>query len=168
MLRIDVRTPRQARWGYVLGPGITAGSLAWIVVARTPESFVVGGLTITCVGWVAWVMLASRRIAGTATPAILATRTTISCPLWELAWDDVDQLAIGYVNGNRSLRALFIVPRSRTSVRRLGGARILKLDAWVADKTGYRSLRILQASVDRPLERIAADLERIAGRPLLR
>src|SRR4029078_8793524 len=96
---------------------------------------------------------------------IVATREGLRSPAWELDWERVDRMRVGYVADGR-LKALLIDPRTRGDIRRPKSV-ALRLNSLASNAMRMSEIRILEANVDMPLEDIAAKFERLAGRSLL-
>ena len=138
------------------------GAAVWVFA---DPSILSGGfalLTIAVVGWSWLLMFAVRRLAVKGRLRVVATREAVSSPLWTLRWDRVSAVSIGAVGGNR---ALFIEPIRASDVQP-GPSRIIRLNRQMSQLFENGRITILEANIDRPVEQLALDLERQAGREL--
>ncbi len=143
------------------------GVALWIALARSWNSYIFGG------GWLVWciwfgaTLYALRRARGSDGLQIVATDKGLRGPTWEVDWDRVDRMKIGCINvAGGSVRVLAIAAMRPDDVRRSkSGA--LRLNSLLSNASRMPDLQINQANVDRPLEDIAAEFEKLAGRSLL-
>ncbi len=143
------------------------GVVLWIALARSWNSYIYGGGWLAWCGWFAATLYAIRRASGRTPRQIVATDTGLRAPAWEIDWDRVDRMKIGYINvGGGSVRVLAIASMRPEDVRRPKSV-ALRLNSVLSNARRMPEIQINQANVDMPLEDIAAEFERLAGRPLL-
>jgi hypothetical protein len=164
-LVIPLRAARRTRIFFAAASiAFTVGPAIWIVVSRSWSAIIYGGFAIVAFTWVWLSRLSARRARHGAPLAIVATSEGISSPLWSLDWSRVSRIWIGDTSGG--LPALNIEPMRREDVELKTRSRALRLNARLGEAMNMPALQILQANVDRPLEELARDFERLARRAL--
>jgi hypothetical protein len=142
------------------------GVALWIALARSWNSYIYGGGWLVWCVWFSATVYAVRRSRGSGVRLqIVATGKGLRAPTWEVDWDRVDRMKVGYISGGR-VKALVIAPMRSEDIRRPKSA-VLRLNSLASKVTGEPEVRILQANVDTPLEDIAVEFERLAERSLL-
>ena len=144
------------------------GVALWIALEPSWNSYIFGGVWLGVSIWFFATLYAIRRASRGKPMQIVATAQGLRSPVWELDWDRVDRIRIGYLtSGGGRVKALFIEPHRGEDVRRPGSDG-LWFNSLLSNPFGTHELRILEANVDMPLVVIAAEFERLAGRSLLR
>ena len=143
------------------------GVALWIALARSWNSYIYGGGWLVWCIWFAATLYAVRRARGADSLQIVATDKGVRGPAWAIDWDRVDRMTIGYMNvGGGSVRVLAIAALRPEDVRRPKSV-ALRLNAFLSNARRMPDLQINQANVDIPLEELAGEFERLAGRSLL-
>jgi hypothetical protein len=140
------------------------GAAIWIAVSPSWESAIYGGFTIAAFAWVWGTHFAARRARGNAPVQIVATKQGLSSPWWSLDWSRVHRIWIAPTAAGE-LHALNIEPIQPADITRTP-SKTLRFNARVSELMNMSTIQILQDNVDRPLEELAADFERMARRPL--
>jgi hypothetical protein len=143
------------------------GVALWIALARSWNSYIYGGGWLVWCVWFGGTLYAIRRARGSEPLQIVATDKELRGPTWAIDWDRVDRMKIGYMNvAGGSVKTLAIAALRAEDVRRSKSV-ALRLNSLLSSAMRMPDLRINQANVDMPLEEMAAEFERLAGRSLL-
>ena len=145
----------------------TVGSAIWIGLSPSWASIVYGGLLIVGFSWIWLTRMAASRARHGEPLQLVATSDGVSSFLWSLDWNRVAGIWIGPTAAG-GLEALHIEPMRPEDVRWKAPSKILRVNARLGGAMNMAPLQIPQANVDRPLEDLASDLERLARRPLRR
>jgi len=160
---IRVRTRDRHLWT-ALSVGLLVGSAVWIALRPSWSSIIVGGGLIVLLVWQRVTMLGARRLTGNAPVQLVVTPELISGPpIWSLRWDRVRSITIGETPAG-SLRALFIEAFEPSDIE-LANSRIFTLNRAFSGRQGA-VITILERTIDRPVEQLMIDLERISSREL--
>jgi hypothetical protein len=145
----------------------TVGSAIWIGLSPSWGSIVYGGLLIVVFSWLWLTRMAARRARRGEPLQLVATSDGVSSFLWSLDWNRVAGIWIGPTAAG-GVEALHIEPIRTEDIRWKTPSKILRVNARLGGTMNMAPLQIPRANVDRPLEDIASDLERLARRPLRR
>src|SRR5207342_2232572 len=107
-----------------------------------------------------WERPGSRRVVGDSPPELTVTRERISGPGWSLRWDPVKCVYLGETPAG-ALRALFIEAFDPADIE-LSNSRMFRLNRMLSGPS-KAVIAIVEKTVDRPVEQLMLDLERIAG-----
>jgi hypothetical protein len=164
-LVIPLHVPHRSQWTFAaISLAFVVGAVVWNGLAPSIPSVVDGGGGVAIFAVIWWIRLAAHRARGNAPLQIVATREGLASPIWRLPWNRISRIWIGPTTSG-ALQALHIEPISPEDVQ-WPRSRALRFNAWIGGAMHMSEIQILEVSVDRPLEEIAADLARIAGRPL--
>ena len=164
-LVIPLSAARRTRLAFAgASVAVSLGSAIWIVVSPSWASIIYGGFTIAAFGWVWGTRLAARRARGNAPVQIVATSQGLSSPFWSLDWNRVNRIWISPTASGK-LQALNIEPIQPGDVT-WTRSKTLRFNARIGHAMNMPPLQIFQANVDRPLEELASDFQRLARRKL--
>jgi hypothetical protein len=164
-LVIPLHVPHRSQLTFAaISLAFVVGAIVWNVLATSVPSIVDGGGGVAIFAVIWWIRFAAHRARGNAPLQIVATREGLGSPIWKLGWDRINRIWIG-PTASGALQALHIEPVRPEDVQ-WPRSRALRFNAWIGGAMHMSEIQILQISVDRPLEEIASDLARIAGRPL--
>jgi hypothetical protein len=165
-LLIPLRVARRTQIFFAIASIVfTVGPAIWMMVSPSWSSIVYGGFSILAFALVWWTRVSARRARRGAPVAIIATSEGISSPLWSLDWSRISRIWIGTTRAS-GVPALNIEPMRQEDVKLKARSHALRLNARLGEAMNVPPLQIFQANVDRPLEELAGDFERLARRPL--
>jgi hypothetical protein len=145
---------------------VVAVSGVWTFAGNTLSGYVLWILVVAAFGNT-WLVryLASRQL-GPHPHQLLITRSEIWTPVYRLALGDIEAV---YITGKPKLRWLWVETVRRSAVDMSRGSRYLRFLAFVGARLHRRrGFRVFEAHLDRSLEAFVDDLERQAGRRLLK
>ena len=137
----------------VFSAAMVAGGAALVALGHW-DAAVFGGFLILIFGWICVRLVAARRFPFASPVALVATADGLRSPWWEIAWGSVIRMSIGPWEGARA--RVWDGRWARSSSKAL-----------VIETREAPQVVIHQSNVDRPLEDVAAEFEKLAGRRLL-
>jgi hypothetical protein len=127
---------------------------ALVALLHSWDAYIYGGLLILSFGWICVRSIAARRFPFASPVPLVATAGGLRSLWWEVGWESVERMSIGRWEGAGA--RVWDGRSARRSPKAL-----------VIERRDGPEVVIHQTNVDRPLEHIAAEFERLAGRPLV-
>jgi len=163
-----------ARFFPAIVVGLVVGGVALIAFGHSLTASIYGGLLIVIFGWMCVAILAARRRPLATRRAFVATADGLRSPWWEIGWDGVDRIWIGRWDGVGRTDRIWIGRSARSSpkalvieMRRPEDIRSYSRNRALSRASKAPQIVIPQETVDRPIEELAVEFERLAGRTLL-